>query len=139
VILTTKEIHLILRSINVEIVVDRSDDFPYRIVRDGFGYHPNTEIGALQAKLSIMLEMASRADKKFVVDHRAPRGERILDEIANDPSVSPDVRKLADETLKDIKCPKCDGTGTEKDYTGPRGIMALRVGCAGCGGSGKKR
>ncbi len=57
-ILTKKEILLILDRIGEETVAEPTTKFPYRISRKGHGYSDDKEIGALQAKLSIMLEMA---------------------------------------------------------------------------------
>jgi len=58
--LTKDEILLILKHIGSETVVEPTPAFPYRVSREGHGYSSDKKIGALQAKLSIMLEMASR-------------------------------------------------------------------------------
>jgi hypothetical protein len=59
-ILTREDIHLILERLSEETVVEASQAFPYRVARKGHGYSDDKKIGALQAKLSIMLEMASK-------------------------------------------------------------------------------
>lgn len=56
--LSKKNIRLILERIGEETVVKPSENFPYRVSRRGMGYSQDSEIGPLQAKLSIMLEMA---------------------------------------------------------------------------------
>ena len=61
--LTKDEIRLILSKLSLEIVVEKSQDFPFHIVREGFGYSEDEAVGKLQAKLSIMLEVASRREK----------------------------------------------------------------------------
>jgi hypothetical protein len=58
VILTKEDIYLIMKAIGEETVVKPTDKFPYRVSREGRGYSSDPKIGALQAKLSIMLEMA---------------------------------------------------------------------------------
>jgi len=59
-ILTREDIHLILDRLAQETVVEPSQSFPYRVTCQGRGYSSDQKIGALQAKLSIMLEMASK-------------------------------------------------------------------------------
>jgi len=61
-LLTKDEIVLILNLLQEETVVDRTPEFPYRISKEGFGYSKDKKIGALQAKLSIMLEMAAKQE-----------------------------------------------------------------------------
>ena len=56
--LTKSEITLILEKLADRTVVAASPAFPFTINRRGFGYSGDPEIGALQAKLSIMLEAA---------------------------------------------------------------------------------
>ena len=58
--LTKDDILLILNLLSQETVVEPSKDFPYRVTREGNGYSKDKKIGPLQAKLSIMLEVASR-------------------------------------------------------------------------------
>jgi len=62
--LTKEEIMMFLEMLSEETVVVPSKNFPYRISAKGrMGYSNDRKIGALQAKLSIMLEMASRREK----------------------------------------------------------------------------
>ncbi len=58
-LLTKKQIHLLLDRLSEQTVVEPTKEFPYRISVKGRGYSEDKEIGKLQAKLSIMLEMAS--------------------------------------------------------------------------------
>jgi hypothetical protein len=60
--LTVAEIRLLLEKLGEETVVEPNDTFPYRVSRKGFGYSTDPKIGALQAKLSILLEVASRRE-----------------------------------------------------------------------------
>ena len=58
--LTEREIRLILDKIGREVVVPATDDFNFDIVStSSFGYNKDPEIGKLQAKLSILLQIAS--------------------------------------------------------------------------------
>ena len=57
-ILTKREILNILVLIGEKTVVEPTPAFPYRVTAKGSGYHSDSEIAKLQAKLSIMLEMA---------------------------------------------------------------------------------
>ena len=60
-ILTVDDIQLILDKIGRETVVHSSDSFKFDVVtQSARGYHSDPKIGALQAKLSMMLEVASR-------------------------------------------------------------------------------
>lgn len=59
-ILTKDDILFIMKRIGEETVTEPTDKFPYRISREGHGYSADKKVGALQAKLSIMLEMSSR-------------------------------------------------------------------------------
>jgi len=60
--LTKDEILLILNRIGEETIVAPSSKFPYRVSSaNSRGYSADRTIGALQAKLSIMLELAGRA------------------------------------------------------------------------------
>ena len=61
-ILSKAEILLILERIGEQTVVDPTKRFPYRISTRGMGYSDDKQIGPLQAKLSIMLEMAAKAE-----------------------------------------------------------------------------
>lgn len=56
--LTKDDIYFILQLVGEETVVEPSESFPYRVSRRGHGWSQDKERGALQAKLSIMLEMA---------------------------------------------------------------------------------
>lgn len=58
--LTENEIQLLLGLLKQEVVVSPSEKFPYTITREKFGYSDEKKIGPLQAKLSIMLEVARR-------------------------------------------------------------------------------
>lgn len=58
--LTSAEIRKILELLGQETVVPQSDKFPYYITKRSRGYSDDPEIGRLQAKLSIMLEVAAR-------------------------------------------------------------------------------
>jgi hypothetical protein len=60
-LLTRDEILLIMNLLAQETVVAPTKEFPYRITREGHGYSKDKKIGPLQAKLSIMLEVATRA------------------------------------------------------------------------------
>ena len=58
-ILTEEDIRLILDKIGREVAVPSTDEFPFDIVScRSQGYHSDPVIGKLQAKLSIMLQMA---------------------------------------------------------------------------------
>lgn len=58
--LTSEDILLILRLIGQKVVVKPSKDFPYTVSCEGHGYSDDPKIGPLQAKLSIMLEVAGK-------------------------------------------------------------------------------
>lgn len=58
--LTADEIQLIMSLLAKVVVVPRTKDFPYEVVRDVPGYSDDPKIGKLQAKLSIMLEVARK-------------------------------------------------------------------------------
>jgi hypothetical protein len=58
--LTAEEILMILELVGEETVVAPTKAFPYRVSRKGHGYSKDPKIGPLQAKLSIMMEAASR-------------------------------------------------------------------------------
>ena len=60
--LTAADIRLLLEKLGEETVVEPSDSFPYRVSCRAMGYSKDKKIGALQAKLSIMLEMAHRRE-----------------------------------------------------------------------------
>jgi hypothetical protein len=60
--LTSADIRLLLEKLGEETVVEPNDAFPFRVSRRGQGYSTDPKIGALQAKLSIMLEMAHRRE-----------------------------------------------------------------------------
>ena len=58
--LTQDEIREILDRLSWRVVVEKRADFPYRVVQDGSGYSDDPDTSRLQAKLSIMLEVAGR-------------------------------------------------------------------------------
>jgi hypothetical protein len=58
--LIKEEIALLLELLAEETVVEPTKSFPYRVTRHAGGYSKDKKIGALQAKLSIMAEAASR-------------------------------------------------------------------------------
>lgn len=58
--LTVEEIQLLLKLLGEETVVEPKEGFPYRISKAVFGYRDG-KAGALQAKLSILLEVAAKA------------------------------------------------------------------------------
>jgi hypothetical protein len=58
--LTRDEIALILKKLSWVIVVPPTREFPFHIVKEGFGYSDDVEVGRLQAKLSIMLQAATK-------------------------------------------------------------------------------
>ena len=58
--LTTSEISLILSRLSTEEVAKFDG---YTVTKPGFGYSKDREIGALQAKLSIMLEIAGKRER----------------------------------------------------------------------------
>jgi hypothetical protein len=61
--LTSKQIRWLLERCAEETVVEPTQDFPYRISKRGHGYSKDKEIGALQATLSIMLEVAAKSGR----------------------------------------------------------------------------
>lgn len=61
-ILNKVDILLLLDTLAHEVVVDTTTEFPFKIVRHYSGYSNNPVIGALQAKLSIMLAAADIAE-----------------------------------------------------------------------------
>ncbi len=58
-VLTEEEIRLLLSLVSQEVVIARSDDFPFTVTRNGMGYNTDLERARLQGKLSIMLEVAA--------------------------------------------------------------------------------
>lgn len=56
--LTRDDILLILERLAEKTVVEPSDAFPYRVSHKASGYSDDKKARTLQAKLSIMLEMA---------------------------------------------------------------------------------
>lgn len=58
--LTVAEIQLILEKIGVEKVATFDG---YTVVKRGSGYSKDPEIGALQAKLSILLQIAAERER----------------------------------------------------------------------------
>ncbi len=65
---TAADIRRILDKIGREVVVPATDEFPYEIVsRRSQGYHEDPEISKLQAKLSIMLQVASEREPRSEV------------------------------------------------------------------------
>lgn len=61
--LTSEEILLILRTIGQKVLVKPSKDFPYTISCEQSGYSDDKKLGQLQAKLSIMLEVAGKVGR----------------------------------------------------------------------------
>jgi len=59
-VLTKDEIEMLLDRLAEVTVVAPSPAFPYRVCKRGFGYSDEKGVGALQAKLSMMLEAASK-------------------------------------------------------------------------------
>jgi hypothetical protein len=60
--LTAKQIRRLLEMCGEETVVAPSKSFPYKISCRTHGYSDDKELGALQATLSIMLEVASKRE-----------------------------------------------------------------------------
>ena len=60
--LTQADIRLIMDRIGRKVVVPATDDFKFEIItaRSRGGYSDDPQVGALQAKLSIMLEAKAR-------------------------------------------------------------------------------
>lgn len=58
--LTAEQIRTLLDLLAQETVVEPTDAFPFRVSRRAHGYSRDPKIGALQAKLSIMLEVKGR-------------------------------------------------------------------------------
>lgn len=56
--LRRNEILFLLDLLSQKTIVEESKDFPYRISCKAMGYSDDKQTGALQAKLSIMLEAA---------------------------------------------------------------------------------
>lgn len=61
--LTAEEILKLLELLAERVVISPSVDFPFSITRKRSGYSSDPKIGGLQAKLSIMLEMATKREK----------------------------------------------------------------------------
>ena len=57
--LSEADIRRLLDLLCQETVVEPTDAFPYRVTRKAHGYRPGQD-GAIQAKLSIMLEAVGR-------------------------------------------------------------------------------
>ncbi len=63
-ILTTDDLQIIFDKIGREVVIPATAEFPYEVVSArSQGYHSDPEIGKLQAKLSIMLQMAGEKER----------------------------------------------------------------------------
>lgn len=62
--LTSSEIRLILSTLSKKVVVPQSESFRYEIVAQSSGYSDDPEIASLQAKLSIMLEVAKKMEER---------------------------------------------------------------------------
>lgn len=60
--LTVEEIQFLLERINEKTVVEATPTFPFRISQKQHGYNDDPKISGLQAKLSIMLEVAARRE-----------------------------------------------------------------------------
>lgn len=61
--LTVDEIQFLLKLLNRRTVVEPNKDFPFTVVKDGFGYSDDPIVGPLQAKLSIMAQVAAKAGR----------------------------------------------------------------------------
>jgi len=57
-VLSKEDIRFLLERLGEETIVEPSEEFPFRVSRKGFGYSKDSKVGSLQAKLSMMLEMA---------------------------------------------------------------------------------
>ena len=56
-----EQIRFILERLGEETVVEPTKDFPFRVSRtNSFGYSKDRKIGAIQAALSMMLEVAAK-------------------------------------------------------------------------------
>lgn len=62
--LSSEEVRLLLGLLSQHTVVEPSREFPFRISQPVRGYSEDPKIGGLQAKLSVMLEAASRAEAR---------------------------------------------------------------------------
>ena len=58
--LSEEQIRFILERIGEETVVEPTKDFPFRVSASSFGYSKDRKIGAIQAALSMMLEVAAK-------------------------------------------------------------------------------
>ncbi len=61
--LTSEQILFLLEMLRQKTIVEPTRDFPYRITCDVSGYSEDPKVGPLQAKLSIMLEVAREMEK----------------------------------------------------------------------------
>lgn len=59
--LTSEEIRTLLKLLGQEVVVSPTAGFPFTISQSVSGYSKDVAIGRLQAKLSIMLEVATKS------------------------------------------------------------------------------
>lgn len=62
-VLSRDDILFIMKCVSETTVVRPTVAFPYRVSCEGRGYSDDKKVASLQAKLSIMLEAASQADK----------------------------------------------------------------------------
>jgi hypothetical protein len=62
--LSSEDILLIMDKLGREVVVEESDDFRFEITKRRSGWSDDLKIGKLQAKLSIMLEVARNREKE---------------------------------------------------------------------------
>lgn len=62
--LTAEEIRMLLEYLAEETVVKPTEAFPYRVSQESHGYSKDKQVGKLQAKLSIMLEVATLNARK---------------------------------------------------------------------------
>lgn len=60
--LTSAEIHLLLNRLADKTVVEPTKEFPYRVSVATTGYSEDLTIAKLQAKLSILLEVATNRE-----------------------------------------------------------------------------
>lgn len=62
--LSSEDILFIMKRIGEKTVQEPTKDFPYRISCEGRGYSDDPKVSALQAKLSILLEMAHAKESR---------------------------------------------------------------------------
>lgn len=55
--LTEADLHYLLDLLAQKVVVEPTKDFPFTVTTKAFGYSEDSKVGALQAKLSMMLQV----------------------------------------------------------------------------------